>query len=439
MKKILSVLFFLLFIVILSYSQEDIYEEMLTEEVEVANPVYKPIVGFGAGIMSYWGDVKDDYSNPMGGRMAAKINISTYIDNKRILRANFFLLSGKMTGNERSLESNLNFLTDVISFGVNINYGFGNFFKGIKRIRPFISAGFETIQFNSKGDLFDGNGLRYFYWSDGTIRNLSETSSNMIGSVILQRDYQYETDLRKSVNETYPQNAFAIPVDFGLDFSISERVTMRVGSSMHLAFSDWIDNVNSTATQKKDLFSFSYVTLHLDLFSDAKTLIVEHLFAEIDDYALYEDEDGDYIPDGRDECPDTPPQILDVDSVGCPFDDDDDGVANYFDKEKNSRTNVFVNDEGVELSEEELIAMFSNVDAVERNEVDLYVNNILGFSSYDGQTNLQIPDKFKHLDINKDNYISFDELLKAIDSFFDYKSSLTTEDIYELNNFFFHQ
>jgi Ca2+-binding EF-hand superfamily protein len=63
----------------------------------------------------------------------------------------------------------------------------------------------------------------------------------------------------------------------------------------------------------------------------------------------------------------------------------------------------------------------------------------MGWSKYTDMTELYIPEKFKKLDVDGDSYISFDELLEAISGFFDFESEFTTEDIYELNNFFFAQ
>ena len=54
-------------------------------------------------------------------------------------------------------------------------------------------------------------------------------------------------------------------------------------------------------------------------------------------------------------------------------------------------------------------------------------------------TGTSIPDKFKSIDTDKDNYISFDEMLKEIDRYFDFESQLSAPDIYELNSFFFAQ
>ena len=50
-----------------------------------------------------------------------------------------------------------------------------------------------------------------------------------------------------------------------------------------------------------------------------------------------------------------------------------------------------------------------------------------------------MPEKFKHLDLDQDDYISIEEISKAIDDFFNMTSKLSIDDIYELTRFFFSQ
>ncbi len=76
--------------------------------------------------------------------------------------------------------------------------------------------------------------------------------------------------------------------------------------------------------------------------------------------------------------------------------------------------------------------------AVGRNEIDLYIRKPDGYTGRKGN-GAPIPDKFKPVDTDKDGYISFDEMLKEIDRYFDFDSQLTAGDIYELNSFFFAQ
>ena len=432
-------------------AQENVWEDLLKQEVEVANPVYKPVVGFGVGVMNFFGDVRNQPNNLMNGTAGYKVNIATFIDSKHFFKGNFYLLGGSLTGNEHStadLAHNLNFQSDIMCFGINIEYGFGHIWKKETILRPFVSLGIENIQFNPKGDLMlDAEKQPYNYWPDGSIRNLSYPSA---GATIIYRDYTYETDLRQADlygKGSYSQNTFAIPLDAGLDFNITSRVTMRLGTSIHYTFTDYMDNLGGTnninnginygGRKGNDWFTFSYVTFHLDLFSDAKTKLVEKLFADVDnfDYAFYEDEDNDGVFDGWDKCPGTPKGVP-VDSVGCPFDDDNDGVPNYMDKQLNTPPGAVVDKDGVAITDDQVLAVL-NADAMKHSEVALYRMTYLGFNGK--RLSKGIPDKFKFLDTDKDGYLSFDEVLTAIDNFFDYQTSLTVEDIYELNDFFFSQ
>lgn len=432
--------------------EEDEFERMLLEEVEVENPVYKPVIGFGVGNLSFFGDVNDYHRFLLGSKPGIKLNISSFLDNKRRFKVNFFFLGGKLSGNERSyidLDRNLNFESEIINLGINFEYNFGHILKPGKLITPFLSVGLSSFQFNSKGDLFDSDGNRYFYWSDGTIRDVSQTSPFAYRGEIVGRNYNYETDLRNLDLYglgNYPQFALAIPVDAGFDLKVTERVNMRVGTSLYFSFTDVVDNVSSqgapiTGRKRNDWFGYSYVTFHLDLFSDPKTRVIERLFAMQEfDYTTVEDEDNDGVFDFYDLCPGTPFGV-EVDEDGCPIDSDGDGIPDYRDEEPNSRPGAFVDENGVEIDPDDLVQLFgASSEAVLRNELHLYTSyEPIRFSRYAGIANLEIPQKFKFIDLNNDGYISYEELLRAIDSFFDFASPLTTEDIYELNEFFFAQ
>lgn len=439
------------------FSQGDI-EDLLYTEVDNLNPVYKPVVGFGVGTFNFFGDVRDGQQNPLNGTLGYKVNISTFIDNKHYIRANFFFMYGTLSGNERSylpdeLDRNLNFKSDIMVFGINLNYDFDNFYKKYRRVHPFISVGFEVITFNSKIDSLvniEGADYRYHYWQDGSIRNMPDgTSENTPGLMHLQRDFNYETDLRQydwGLAE-YPQYAFAIPVDVGLDFWLSDRLMFRLGTSYHFTFTDVIDHVSSkndpnlgvVGDKRFDDFMYTYVSMHLDLFSSKKTLAVQRLFADVElDLTLIGDIDNDGYMDGWDQCPDTPFGI-ETDTTGCPLDDDYDGIPNYLDDEPLSRYGAYVDERGVEISEEDLIALLDMSNAVPRDEVELYLRTPSSYSQYERVTYEEIPEKFVKVDTDGDGEISFDEMLDEIDKYFDFDTELDPDDIYELNDFFFSQ
>lgn len=432
------------------------YDDMLNIEVDNLNPVYKPVMGVGYGVFSYLGDVRNTNTSPLLGTYGYKVNVSTFLDNKQYIRANFFFIGGKLSGAERSYPDpmrNMNFESDILLFGINLNYDFDNLYKTYRRVHPYISVGIETLTFNSKIDSFhttsEGIQEQYFYWPDGTIRNQPNTPAGREDPTLsyIQRDYIYETNLRDEDwgLGNYPQYSFAIPVDLGLDFWISNRLLFRLGTTYHITFTDNIDHVSAENTSGvvgnswNDDFMYTYASLHLDLFSDKKTLLVQKLFADIDlDLTLIGDEDNDGTWDGWDQCPETPFAVQ-TDTTGCPLDDDFDGIPNYQDDEPNSRYGAFVDSRGVEMTEDDLIAMLDMSAAVDRRDVELYLRTPSSYSKYQNITADEIPDKFMTVDGDGDGYISFDEILDEIDEFFDFDSELNSEDIYELNNFFFAQ
>jgi len=442
LKKLLPLLIFA-FISQFAFAQGG-YEDLLYREVEVENPVYMPVIGIGTGLINYYGELKNDYSNLLQGQPSFRLNVYQFLDNKHYWKANLNLVYGNLSGYQRSYtvpNQNANFKTELITVGLNVEYSFGNIYKGERKIVPFISLGAEYLaSFTAKTDIANGNGDLYAYYPDGTIR---------IGDRIVTRDNEFETNI-KSVDPylntgEYDSDSYAAVLDLGFDFKVSNRVALRIASSLHYTFTDDLDGINENNTvgvagdSQTDMFSFTYASFNIDLFSSPKTITQELLFAEVDfDAVMIADEDRDRILDLADDCPNTPRGVT-VDSVGCALDGDKDGVPDYIDKEQFTPKGVIVDEFGAEISANKIReGLFQDLAAVDRDEV--YMVPIgMGWSKYSEMTNVDIPEKYKKLDKDKDEYISFDELLDAINGFFDFDSEFSTDDIYDLNSFFFAQ
>lgn len=443
--KFSPLLFILLLSTQIAFTQGG-YGDLLYQEVEVENPVYMPVIGIGAGVINYYGELKNDYSNIIQGNSSFRFNAYQYIDSRHLWKVNInATLFGTISGSERSFvdtSKNANFETEFFAAGLNVEYSFGNIYKGKRKIVPFISLGAEYLMnLSPKTDIKTEGGDRYQYYPDGTIR---------VDDELVSRDYEYETnigDWNPYKNEDFKDRTTSIVVDAGFDLKISDRVALRLASSLHYTFTDDIDGISKANEEgrigdsRNDMFSFTYVSLNLDLFSESKTKIIENLFYDVSgdfDYTLIADDDRDGVLNLIDDCPETASGVP-VDSIGCPFDDDNDGVPNYIDKEQFSNAGAIVDEFGAELSANKIReSLYQDLDAVSRNEVYM-VPVGMGWSKYTDMTELYIPEKFKKLDVDGDSYISFDELLEAISGFFDFESEFTTEDIYELNNFFFAQ
>ncbi len=344
---------------VISFGQEVDYDSLLQRVDTVENPVYKPVVSFSYGILNFRGDVRNSLITPVIGNQAGMLNVATLFGRNRNFVANFNFMMGRLTVNQYSYEDlyrNLNFETDLFSFGVNVEYRFGHFIKKTSFIRPYVSLGIENVNFSSKGDLLvDSSGTSYQYWSDGTIRGVEQDGATGTEPVIY-RDYIFETDLRSMEKEidpgfgTYSQRSLAIPAEVGLHFLVGRRAFFSLGVSYHYMFNDYLDNVAGEGTsiqgnKGNDSYVFSHLSLHFDLFSDPATRTVDLLYADAEfDPLFFDDEDGDFVLDVADRCPGTPYGI-EVDTLGCPLDGDRDGVPDYLDKELETRDGAWVDDE----------------------------------------------------------------------------------------------
>lgn len=414
----------------------------------IEHAVYKPVISLSYGVLNYLGDVQNSLITSSIGDQAVMLGVSTFVDPKHNFVANFNYFQGKVSGNAYSysdVDYNLNFKTNLSSFGFNVEYRFGHLFSDEALVRPFLSLGLETVVFSPKGDLTDANGQAYYYWSDGTIRDGAETDGT---ANLLYRDFEYETDLRFREREefnlgNYSQWTLAVPVSAGFHFRLDKRTFFSLGVSYHHTLTDFLDNVayEGTSIQGKkgnDSYLYTYVSAHFDLFSKPAVRMVDLLYSDVDfDPLFFDDEDGDLVLDVFDRCPGSPAGV-EVDSVGCALDSDLDGVADYLDQEANTSLGSWVDDEGVTVTEEEFLSTIQHRNnAMPRSEVDAYM--ILIVNNFRLASATEIPERYKPLDTNEDGYISFEELLKTIDQYFDFQLDLSLDELRAVNEFFFSQ
>jgi hypothetical protein len=454
---------------------EEYYEGLLSKEVEVENPIYKPVISLGTGIIHYLGDIRYPGRNPLIGDLGYRLNISTFLGKNNLYRLNFFLLYGNLRGHDfdisRSMQldpslltldasaipiyHNSSFQTEFFEFGISAEYRFGHWLGGLhRRFQPFISLGISPLYFNPKGNtIFNGNGSSsyYHFWADGTMRDLSETDPFANTAKIISFDKVWETDLSKANYHDIgrlPQTTVVFPLEAGFDIFLTYRVSLRVASSVHYTLTDLLDNFNSKVAKRynvkgragNDMFMFTNISFNLDLFSDPNVIRVDMFFLDYEgvDYdVMFADQDRDGVFDPIDECPDTPLGVA-VDTLGCPFDMDGDGIPDFMDLEPNTPAGAIVDDQGRQISSEVLAQMFEKPTAVRREEAQVIPVAPIWTRSIVFTPGV-IPSKFRRIDRDGDGYISFQELLKAIEQFFDGTLDLNIEEIYELNNFFFSQ
>ena len=210
-------LYIILIFSFLSNAQENALDKIDDIESKSVLPLdLEPKISVGFGFFQPFGDVRNSslfLANPFA------FNVDVYRKVHKHVDLGFNFLSGNIVGNQNGPDSYLNFRSSINSGSIYTTYNFGNFFSSTPKVHPYVSLGFGVFLFNNKGDLFDENGNRYHYWTDGTIRNVAENSPLAGSAVQIQRDYVFETDLRKQNLDglgLYPQHAFSFPIGLGI-------------------------------------------------------------------------------------------------------------------------------------------------------------------------------------------------------------------------------
>lgn len=376
MIKKLQILLLFLFFVSCLYSQTTDTVPLKKGSTDVSNTlppslsdnnngfIFKPTLGLGTGMFSFYGDLYNkNFQAPMISRVAYELNLGQSIND--YLQFNFYVLNGKLGANERdvNVNRNLNFQSQIRAGGINLLYNFGNLLPPNRQASPFISVGFEGFEFLSKTDLYDANRNKYYYWSDNTIRNKSETDPQSFKAIEIKRDYNYESDIRELNIDgfgKYPERSFAVPVGIGSIFKINDFWYAKLGVTMHFSFTDYIDGVTKNSVDNRvgngmnDNFMMSSFSLNYNFGVKKKNPFKEeeiYNMEQVDYLALdKDDQDADGVPDMIDSCQGTPLGI-EVDARGCPLDGDNDGVPDYEDKELKSGIDAFVDENGVTLTD----------------------------------------------------------------------------------------
>ncbi len=394
-----------------------------------------------AGGLKFLGDVGQKNNANFFSDMRLGYNLGIEYRIGKILGVGIDGMYGHLAGTDNSKTSHLNFQSQVMGGALNVYAFFDKLGEKEKDVSPFIHAGFGYLMFDPYGDMRDKSGTRYNYWADGSIRNLSESAQNDPISMIIKRDYTYETQLKDSV-KTYARNTFYVPLGVGAKFKMGFRTSLRVGVTYNLCMSDYIDNYKKGGN---DSWASANVALNIHFGKKPKDIYSTVNFKDVDNSDL----DGDGVKDLDDKCLGTPKGIK-VDGKGCPEDKDNDGVFDYMDKEVNSKKGAKVDADGVTIDEDLMAKRQLEWDSLstERSEgfnsapslayLETIENKAKENKAKTGTTS-KIPADFIPADINKDGYISAKEITETIDAFFEGDSSFNVEKINRLIDFFFEQ
>lgn len=403
-----------------------------------------PSVAIGAGILSFKGDVSKGGSTFGGIRGGYNLTAEERIEKYLAISLNG--VYGKLSGTQRSKITNLNFQSKVFQGDLSLVLHIGNglLFKHDSTFSPYLSIGLGFLKFDPYGDLKDASGVKYNYWTDGTIRSIAQSEPNAALATILQRDFTYETKLTDS-SSNYKRGTLTLPVGAGVKLKLFDNIDLKLGATYYFTFTDWIDNYKSGSNDK---YIFANVSIQYNF---TKKENKNSVYAALDFSAIDNlDSDGDGVKDSDDHCQGTPNGVS-VDVFGCPIDSDEDGVPDYLDKEPQTKKGAIVNESGETLTKKmiadkqkayeaetfERSRMFNASPSLE------YLKEIESMAAETKKNNsnkkIEIPQALKPADKNNDGFISANEIKDAIDKFFEGDSNFTVEKLNDLIDFFFQQ
>ena len=288
-----------------------------------------PRLTIGTNFYNYQGGITGTESNYLSGDMGFVAGMRFNLDKNIDLS---FLFTSPSTFSEEIIASDevlpSSFISEFSALGLHLNYNFNN---ANSLISPFISLGLQRLTFK-------------------TINEVATGSNQYLDN----------------------ESGLVIPLGLGLALNMSER--MRFDASLNYTLSQ----VDIDKAEGDDNYVVLNFAIHYDLFTPkpkGKDYLKEKYYSDVNFEKLdLADQDGDLVLDVNDYCPETPTGVK-VDDTGCPIDSDNDGIADYLDKEKNSLVGAIVDENGVLLKADKFKSMYSEGEVASRRFANYYNEN----------------------------------------------------------------
>ncbi len=396
-------------------------------------------IGVSAGAFNYNGDI-GTFKN-LGSVHDLRLGYTASISQRflSMFSAELSGFYGQLASNERSGTRNLNFESTIMGGQFTLGFHLDNkYMLKDGKFGPYFFGGVGYFQFDSYGDIKNDAGEHYYYWSDGSVRDIAESQTNIPISKKIERDYKYETKL-SDPNNNYAHNSLIFPIGLGIKEKLHRNVDFTIQATYYITQTDYLENFKAGTSND----GFWSGTLGLQFNFQKKPEKTEDPASGVDFNALVinADHDGDGVKDPQDKCPTTPVGEK-VDINGCSLDKDGDGISDPTDAEPETKKNSFVNDSGVTITDSMFMAAYNDSISMD-HDVICKVYPSLCKQGNDEEVkvdpNAKLSPPYSIADNDNDGKITIKEIYSVIDRFFDKTVDVKIQDIHKIIDFFFDQ
>ncbi len=248
------------------------------------------------------------FSQSAGRRLGIEINGGINEYQGDLGSALFFARKPNYQGLGGSISYYLNPNIDVCFFGSGGDVGY---FATLPYVLPHLT--YQSFRANVATV---NGGIRYKFLKD---KPFTPYIMLGVGGVYLHSDVSQSPD-------SYTGAAGNLAGGFGFQYSLSEKIGIRLQSMTNYTFNDIWDGapfsyLTHTRNKNNDLFMYHSLGLFYNIpYGDA-----------MEGGTSLKDKDKDGVPDKLDKCPKTLPWQLPVNDEGCPKDSDLDTIPDYMD------------------------------------------------------------------------------------------------------------
>ncbi len=223
-------------------------------------------LGLHSGIISYKGDINNEWLTPNNSLnnlddnldyLSYGISLEKNLTNDFGIRLSY--TDGQFTAFDRSvnwdnqLQVNadnfsraLNVRTELLDWSLLLTYAFDNGYllPADAIVAPYLTAGIGYTEFQTYGDLLRSDNARYYYWADGTIRDVDEFSGLEGQEVLLDGNFETKLSDIQTEGKKYETHLFHATAGIGLKVRLGARFNLNLETLLRFTNSDYLDDVS---------------------------------------------------------------------------------------------------------------------------------------------------------------------------------------------------